>query len=36
MGNAPDELKEVADYIAPPVSEKGVEYVLRKFVMEDI
>ncbi len=36
MGDAPDELKNVADFVAPPISEKGVEYVIKKFVLEDV
>ncbi|GEM_PF-365089 len=36
MEDGPDELKRVADYIAPSVSEKGVEYVIKKFILEDI
>ncbi len=36
MADGPDELKEVADYVAPSVSEKGVEYVIKKFILEDI
>ncbi len=35
MGDSPKELKEVADFVAPSVSERGVEYVLKKFVLEE-
>ena len=34
MGNARDELKKIADYVAPPNSEDGVAHVLKKFVLE--
>ena len=33
MGNAVDELKEIADYIAPTVEEDGVAHVIEKFVL---
>jgi HAD superfamily hydrolase (TIGR01484 family) len=33
MGNAVDELKEIADYIAPSVEEDGVAHVIEKFVL---
>lgn len=33
MGNAVPELKEIADYIAPPVEEDGVAHVIEKFVL---
>ncbi len=35
MGDSPKELKEVADFVAPSVSDRGVEYVLKKFVLEE-
>ncbi len=34
MGNARDELKRVADFVTRSVDEDGVEYALRKFVLE--
>jgi len=33
MGNAPDSLKEMADWIAPPVDEDGVAAVIEKFIL---
>lgn len=33
MGNAVQELKEIADYIAPSVDEDGVAWVIEKFVL---
>lgn len=33
MGNANDELKKIADYIAPPVTEDGVATVIEKFIL---
>lgn len=33
MGNAVDELKEIADYVAPSVEEDGVADVINKFVL---
>lgn len=33
MGNAIDDLKEIADYIAPPVEEDGVADVIEKFIL---
>jgi HAD superfamily hydrolase (TIGR01484 family) len=33
MGNAVDELKEIADYIAPSVQEDGAAHVIEKFVL---
>ena len=34
MGNAVDDLKEIADYVAPTVDEDGVAYVIEKFVLQ--
>jgi hydroxymethylpyrimidine pyrophosphatase-like HAD family hydrolase len=31
MGDAPDELKEIADFIVPPQSEHGVLQVIEKY-----
>lgn len=36
MGNAVDGLKEIADYVAPPVFEDGVVDVINKFVLKKI
>jgi Cof subfamily protein (haloacid dehalogenase superfamily) len=33
MGNATDEVKDIADITAPPVSEQGVNWVVRKFLL---
>jgi len=33
MGNAIDELKEIADYVAPSVEEDGVADVIEKFIL---
>lgn len=33
MGNAVDELKDIADYIAPPVEKDGVADVIEKFIL---
>lgn len=33
MGNAVEDLKEIADYVAPPVEEDGVAHVIDKFVL---
>jgi HAD superfamily hydrolase (TIGR01484 family) len=33
MGNAVPELKEIADYIAPPVEEDGIVDVIEKFIL---
>ena len=35
MGNAVDELKEIADYIAPSVEEDGVVDVIEKFILRN-
>lgn len=35
MGNAVDELKEIADYIAPSVEENGVADIIEKFVLKN-
>ena len=34
MGNAPDEIKAVADYIAPDLEHEGVADVIEKFILE--
>lgn len=33
MGQAPDELKKIADYVAPSVTEDGVAHVIDKFIL---
>jgi hydroxymethylpyrimidine pyrophosphatase-like HAD family hydrolase len=33
MGNAPDELKAIADYVAPPVEEDGLAVAIEQFIM---
>ena len=33
MGNAVEDLKEIADYVAPSVEEDGVAHVIEKFVL---
>ena len=33
MGNAPDELKAIADYVAPPVEEDGLAVAIEQFVL---
>ena len=33
MGNAPDEVKGIADYIAPSLTDDGVAYVIEKFIL---
>jgi HAD superfamily hydrolase (TIGR01484 family) len=33
MGNAPDEIKAVADYVAPPLSEDGVAETLERYIL---
>ena len=33
MGNSPESLKELADWIAPPVDEDGVAAVIKKFIL---
>ncbi|MFH1720061.1 MAG: HAD hydrolase family protein, partial [Patescibacteria group bacterium] len=35
MGNAVNGLKEIADYIAPPVFEDGVVDVINRFILKD-
>jgi len=35
MGNAVDEVKAIADYIAPSVDEDGVAHVIEKFILND-
>lgn len=34
MGNAVPELKEIADYIAPPVEQDGVAHIINKFIIK--
>ncbi len=34
MGNAVDDLKQIADFIAPPVEKDGVVEVIRKYVLQ--
>jgi Cof subfamily protein (haloacid dehalogenase superfamily) len=36
MGNANDDLKELADYVAPTVSEDGVAHVIEKYILKSI
>lgn len=36
MGNAVDDLKAIADYIAPSVDEDGVAHIIEKFVLNKI
>ena len=33
MGNAPDSLKTLADWVAPPVDQDGVAAVIEKFIL---
>ena len=33
MGDAPDELKAIADYVAPPVEEDGLAVAIEEFVL---
>ena len=33
MGNAPDELKAIADYVAPPVEKDGLAVAIEQFIM---
>jgi HAD superfamily hydrolase (TIGR01484 family) len=33
VGNAPDEVKAAADYVAPPVEDEGVADVIQKFIL---
>jgi len=35
MGNASDDLKDIADYVAPTNDEEGVCYTIRKFLFKD-
>ncbi len=35
MGNAPDELKPIADYVAPKLSEDGVADVIQRYILRD-
>lgn len=34
MGNAVEDLKAIADFVAPPVEEDGAAYVLEKFILK--
>ncbi|MCH8062053.1 MAG: HAD family phosphatase [Chloroflexi bacterium] len=36
MGNAPDELKEIADYVAPSVDEDGLAVAIEEFILPRI
>jgi hydroxymethylpyrimidine pyrophosphatase-like HAD family hydrolase len=33
MGNAPDSLRQLADWVAPPVDEDGVAAVIERFIL---
>jgi hydroxymethylpyrimidine pyrophosphatase-like HAD family hydrolase len=33
MGNANEELKQIADYVAPSVEEDGVAHIVEKFIL---
>jgi hydroxymethylpyrimidine pyrophosphatase-like HAD family hydrolase len=35
MGNAPDEVKAIADYVAPKLSEDGVADVIQRYILRD-
>lgn len=35
MGNAIEDLKEIADYVAPTVEEDGVAHVIEKFILQN-
>lgn len=35
MGNAIDDLKQIADYVAPPVTEDGVAQVIERFILNN-
>jgi len=35
MGNAPRELRRVADYVAPSNDEDGLAHVIRRFVLQE-
>ena len=35
MGNSPQELKDIADYVAPSNDEDGVAYVVEKFILSN-
>lgn len=35
MGNAADDLKKIADYIAPGVEEDGVAHIIEKFILKN-
>lgn len=35
MGNAVEDLKAIADYVAPPVEEDGVAHIIRKFILSN-
>ena len=34
MGNAYEELKSIADYVAPPIEEDGVADAIEKFILK--
>ncbi|HCS78264.1 TPA: hypothetical protein DIV55_00805 [Patescibacteria group bacterium] len=36
MGNAVPELKEIADFVAPPVERDGVAVIIEKFILPQI
>lgn len=36
MGNAPDELKEIADYVAPSVDEDGLAVAIEEFILPKV
>jgi hydroxymethylpyrimidine pyrophosphatase-like HAD family hydrolase len=36
MGNAPDDIKDIADYVAASNMEDGVAEVVEKFVLEKL
>jgi hydroxymethylpyrimidine pyrophosphatase-like HAD family hydrolase len=33
MGNAPEDLKQLADWVAPPVEKDGVAVAIEKFIL---
>jgi hydroxymethylpyrimidine pyrophosphatase-like HAD family hydrolase len=35
MGNAPDEVKQLADYVAPSLADDGVAAAIDKFVLSN-
>ena len=36
MGDAPQELKDIADYVAPPASEDGLAVALEEFLLPSL